>query len=124
MAKCRNCCKEVDPNATICPYCQTGMPASGFISAIKMILISIIGLFALGFLVYYLIATLIEPTFLLALGMTSVVISLLFFINAKRWGDFSGNINVKFNIKSGLICLVVGLALIIPSSFFVFDINF
>ena len=50
MAKCRNCKKEIDANATRCPYCLTEMPTSDFIAKFKgaIIALILIGVFALA----------------------------------------------------------------------------
>ena len=92
MAKCRNCCKEVDPNATICPYCQTGMPANDFIAKVKGILIGLIGLALLCFLVYQLFSSVISyidsnlwvvMIFVFGAGIIFFVLGVLGFIGIK-----------------------------------------
>ena len=55
MAKCRNCKKEIDANATRCPYCLTEMPTSDFIAKLKGAVIALIllGIFALAMYFFF-----------------------------------------------------------------------
>lgn len=58
MAVCRNCKKQVDENATVCPYCHTHMPASKAMLDFKSIIVGILMLALFGAFIYYNIVTL------------------------------------------------------------------
>ena len=61
MAKCRNCKKEIDANATRCPYCLTELPTSKLMANLKSTLITlgILGIFAVA-MYYFIINILVE----------------------------------------------------------------
>ena len=52
MAVCRNCKKQVDANATVCPYCHTHMPGNDFLANCQTVMI---GIFVLGFALFAII---------------------------------------------------------------------
>ena len=55
MAVCRNCKKQVDENATVCPYCHTHMPASKAMLDFKSIIVGILISVVLAQSVYFLL---------------------------------------------------------------------
>lgn len=52
MAVCRNCKKQVDPSATVCPYCHTHMPGNDFLASCQTV---VIGVCVLGFALFAII---------------------------------------------------------------------
>ena len=123
MAKCRNCKKEIDANATRGPYCLTEMPTSDFISKLKgaFIALSLLGIFALA--MYYFVITLI-PKIGMILGFCLLVLLMMgalfagvaaigLFTNAKKWSN-EDKINSGGNyILFGLVCSLISLALFV-----------
>jgi len=112
MAKCRNCCKEVDPNATICPYCKTGMPANDYVAKFKAILIGVICLGFVGFLAFYLIS-LFKPLFIF-IGAFLFIVGIFAFINAiKSKKEEHPEFDTKKAKGISLILILIGIVLII-----------
>ena len=122
MAKCRNCKKEVEVDATICPYCHTSYPANEHIANIKSIVIGIIVLFVFVALIIGFISTVFNTIFtpgFLAFGLR-VILSIIgiiaggaavgCFTNAKKWAN--DVVSVKDYIIFGLVCTGISLILL------------
>ncbi len=63
MAICRNCKKQVDADANVCPYCHTHMPGNDFLAGCQTIMI---GIFLVGgalFISIYLIISIFTSIF-------------------------------------------------------------
>ena len=52
MAVCRNCKKQVDENAMVCPYCHTHMPGNDYLAGCQSVIIAV---FVLGFVLFAII---------------------------------------------------------------------
>ena len=121
MAKCRNCKKEIDANATRCPYCLTEMPTSNFIANLKGVFIALILLGIFGIAMYYFVISLI-PKIGMILGLLLLfvlffvgaligVVAIGLFTNAKKWSEEDPLNSVGNYILYGSVCTLVSLAL-------------
>lgn len=118
MAKCRNCKKEIDANATRCPYCLTEMPTSNTIANIKGAFIALILLGVFGLAMYFFVDLLISQIGMVLglvimfvffiVGIFAFIFALAAFSNAKK--DTGG---VGLNILIGLTSILISITLFV-----------
>ena len=123
MAKCRNCKKEIDANATRCPHCLTEMPTSNFIAAFKSAFIALILLGIFGLAMYFFVVSIMSEigiflgvvllfVFFL-IGIFAFIFSIASFSNAKKDSKKTPPDGVGIDILIGVISLLISITLFV-----------
>ena len=118
MAKCRNCKKEIDVNATRCPYCLTEMPTSNIIANIKGAFIALILFGIFGLAMYFFVSSLMSQIGIILgvvllfvfsiVGIFTFIFAIAAFSNAKKDTD-----GVGIDILIGLISILISITLFV-----------
>ena len=126
MAKCRNCKKEIDANATRCPYCLTEMPTSDIIANLKSAIIALVLFSTFALAIYLGTSSIIRD---IKENISVVVSGSLFFIGCLiaifailvfKWVKNDELLDPKRAIIIGIVCVIISIFLIIFSLSFLF----
>jgi uncharacterized membrane protein YbjE (DUF340 family) len=123
MAKCRNCKKEIDANATRCPYCLTEMPTSDFIATLKGVFIALILLGIFGLAMYYFISSIIRDISKNSEWFIVIILFIIGFFIGKfaitllKWYRNKEEFKTLRCLIGGIVFAIISITLIVFSAY-------
>ncbi len=123
MAKCRNCKKEIDANATRCPYCLTEMPTSDFIATLKGVFIALILLGIFGLAMYYFATSIVRDISKNAEGFIVIILFLIGFFIGKfaitllKWYKNKEEFKTMRCLIGGILFAIISITLMVYSGY-------